>query len=157
GVEAALVLADLLGDIADFGEAVGIELRPIVQRANHIRSGARLNGGRGARLDVVTVDHLDIERDAEVLRRGRHDLLAQKLVRGGNEVVPPQPVPGRSLRIGGRPAASQDRRNPSGFRRKRAGARKLEQLAPMNSSHVESSLSLIVDFLSSISSTFYWS
>src|SRR5205823_4843965 len=34
-VEAALILADFLGDVADVGRAIGVELRPIIECANH--------------------------------------------------------------------------------------------------------------------------
>src|SRR5262249_15793638 len=66
-VKAALVLAEFLGHFAHVSHALGIKLRRIVQRANHVRARARLNGGRGARRDVIAVDHFDIERDAEIL------------------------------------------------------------------------------------------
>src|SRR5262249_807580 len=144
-VKAALVLAEFLGNLADVGDAFGIQLRPVVQRANDVRDGARLNGGRSARLNVIAVDHLDIERDAEILGGCRYDLLAQNFIRAGNEIVPAQPVYGRALRIGRRPATCQNRSNPSGSCRNRASAGKLKQLAPMNSSHWNPPFSLIVE------------
>ncbi len=134
-VKAALLLADFLGNVADVGHAVGIELRPVVERANHIWAGPRLNGGRGARLDVVAVDHFNIERDAEILGGGRDNLLAQDLVGPGNEIVPAQPVHRGALRVGRRPSGRQNCSKSSARRSDGAGTRNLKQFSPMNPSH----------------------
>jgi hypothetical protein len=42
------------------------------------------------------------------LLRLRQQLLAQQRVGGGNEIAEPQPVQRGDLRVGGRPAGSQD-------------------------------------------------
>jgi hypothetical protein len=39
-----------------------------------------LDGCRGTRLDVVAVDHLDVEPDAQILGAGRNDLVAQQSI-----------------------------------------------------------------------------
>src|SRR5581483_2343012 len=38
-VKAALLLADLLGQLADVGEAGGVKLRPVVERHDDVRAG----------------------------------------------------------------------------------------------------------------------
>ena len=73
-VIAALRLADLLGDVADIGEALGIELRPVVERHDDVGAGAGLDRRGDARLDVVGVDGLDLELDAERLLAFLRDL-----------------------------------------------------------------------------------
>jgi hypothetical protein len=52
-MEAALGCADLLDDIAEADEAIGIKLTPVAEDAHDVRPGRRLDGGRDARLDVV--------------------------------------------------------------------------------------------------------
>ena len=139
-VEAALRLADLLDDVVDIGDALGIELRPVVETANDVGADAGLDRRGGARLQIVAVDGLDVELDAESLLGLRRDLLLQKRVGGRNEVVPAQPVHGRGLGVSGRPRGCEDRGNPAGLRRHRPGAGELKQLSPMNPSHWFSSL-----------------
>jgi hypothetical protein len=56
-----LRLADLLDDVVDIGNTLGIELRPVVQAANDIGAGAGLDRRGGARLQIVAVDRLEIE------------------------------------------------------------------------------------------------
>ncbi len=56
-----------LGDVADVGKALGVELRPVVEPQNDVGAGAGLNRRGDARLDVVGVDRLDGQLDAEVL------------------------------------------------------------------------------------------
>ncbi len=43
-VIAALCFADLLGDVADIGDTLGVELRPIVDRADDVGTGAGRDG-----------------------------------------------------------------------------------------------------------------
>src|SRR6202011_1744714 len=42
-VEALLRLADLLGQVAHVDDALGIELRPVIDAADDVRAGARLD------------------------------------------------------------------------------------------------------------------
>src|SRR5262249_50624143 len=57
-VEAALRLADLLADIADVDDTVGVKLRPVVDRADDVGTGAGRYGGAGPRLDRQPVRRL---------------------------------------------------------------------------------------------------
>src|SRR5438270_6057228 len=59
-VEAALRLADLLADIADIDDAVGIELRPIVDRADDLGAGSGGYGRGHARLDRQPVHAFEV-------------------------------------------------------------------------------------------------
>jgi hypothetical protein len=45
-----LRLADLLDDVVDIGDALGVELRPVVQTANDVGADAGLDRRGGARL-----------------------------------------------------------------------------------------------------------
>src|SRR6185437_2002339 len=145
-VVAALRLADRIGDVAHVNHALGIELRPIVESANHVRPGARLDCGGGARLDVVAVDHLDVELDAERLGAFRDDLVAQQLVGGRHEIVPAQPMDAGALRIGGRLAQSEHRTDAARSCGDRAGAGQLKQLAPTYAGHVSPPLVWLATF-----------
>src|SRR5262249_20270928 len=111
-VEAALRLAERLGDVAHVGETLAVELRPIVEHADDVRPGARLNRGGDARLNVVGVDRLDRELHAERLLALRRDLALEQLVRGGAEIRPGQPMDARRLRAGGRAARGENARHP---------------------------------------------
>jgi hypothetical protein len=98
-IEAALRLADLLGDIAEVDEAIGVKLAPVVEDAHDVRPRRRLNGRRDARLDVVGVDGLDIEFEAQVLFGLLGNVVAQNLVGSWHEVGPAQPVNRRCLSV----------------------------------------------------------
>ena len=67
-----------------------------------------------ARLQVVAVDGLDIELDAESLLGLRRDLLLQERAQE-EPVVPAQPVHGRGLGVSGRPRGCEDRGIPPVF------------------------------------------
>ena len=135
-IEAALRLADLLDDVVDIADALGIELRPVVQAANDVGAGAGLDRRGGARLQIVAVDRLDIELDAESLLGLGRDLLLQERVGGGNEVIPAQPVNRCALRVGGSARRGEYRGDAAGLRRDRTRAGELKKLSPMNPSHL---------------------
>src|SRR6185437_1570521 len=139
-VEAALLLADLLDEVGHIDDALGVELRPVVEAADDVRPRARLDRRGGARLDVVAVDHLDGELDAQRLSAFRDDLLAQHLVGGRNEVVPAQPVERGALGIGRGTTGGEDGGDAAGPRRQSTGTGKLQKLAPTNARHDPSSL-----------------
>jgi hypothetical protein len=61
-----------------------------------------------ARLQIVAVDRLEVDLDADRLLGFRQELAAQKLVRCGNEVIPPDPMDCRRLGVCGRPAGRQN-------------------------------------------------
>ena len=109
-VIAALRLADLLGDVADVDDAVGVELRPIADRHQDVGAGFRLDRRSDARLDAVTVDGFDLELDAERLLGFVGDLAAQQLVGNRHEVDEFEPMQGRPLRVSRRPAGGQNAR-----------------------------------------------
>ena len=134
-VEALLRLGDLFGEVAHVGDTLGIELRPVVEAADDVGSRARLDRGGCARLDVVAVDGLEGELDAERFFAGRNDLFAQQLIGCGYEVVPSQPVDRGRLRVGRRPAGRENGRNSSGPRRDRAGTGELQELAACYAGH----------------------
>ena len=139
-VIAALRLADFLRDIADIDDAVGIELRPIVDRADDVGTGAGRDGGRDPRLDRQPVDAFEIDLDAEVLLGLLVDLRSDHLVGNRYIVGPPDPMQGRPLREGGRPARGQNAGEPSGRGRCRSGAGKLQQAAAIDTRHGSSPL-----------------
>ncbi len=112
-VIAALRVADLLGDVADIDGAVGVELRPVVDRHQDVGAGFRLDRRTDPRLHAVAVDGFDLERDAERLLGLVGDLAAQQLVGNRHEVDEFEPMQGRSLRISRRPPGGQDRREPA--------------------------------------------
>ena len=103
-------------------DAGGIEMRVVVERHDQVGTGARLDGGGDARLQVVAVDRLEVDLDAERLLGLRQHFLAQQLIGGRNEVVPAQPVHGRGLRVGGRPAGRQDAGHAAGLCGQRTSA-----------------------------------
>jgi hypothetical protein len=94
-------------------------MRVVVEEHDEVGAGAGLDGGGDARLKVVAVDRLEIDLDPEGLLRLRQDLAAKELVGGGDEIVPAQPMNGRRLRVGRRPAGGQDRGEAAGVRGKR--------------------------------------
>src|SRR5580704_14879998 len=134
-VEAALRLAELVRHVAHVGDAFAVELRPVVERADDVRARPGLHRRGDARLDVVAVDGLDVELEAERLLALRRDLLAQQLVGSGDEVVPAQPVQRGALRERGRPAGGEDRRHAAAPGRERAGAGQLEKFSSIDASH----------------------
>ena len=115
-VEAALSLADRLGDVADVDERVLVELRPVVEHHEDVGAGARLDGGGDARLQVVGVDGLELDLGAERLAGLRH-LALQLDVGLGNEVDPAHDVQLGALREGGRAARGEDSLDAAGERR----------------------------------------
>src|SRR5579883_731347 len=129
-VEAALLLADLLGQLADVGEAGGVKLRPVVERHDDVRAGPRLDRRGDACLDVVAVDGFEIELDAERLLALLGDLALEQLVGSRHEIGPAHPMNRRTLGEGRRAAARQDRRD--------AAAGKLQHPAPIDPFHVRS-------------------
>src|SRR5215510_417847 len=68
-VEAALRLADRLGDVRDVDERVGVEMRPVPQELDDVGAGPRLDRGSDAWLQVVGVDELEGDLGSERLRR----------------------------------------------------------------------------------------
>ena len=93
-----------------------------------------------ARLNVVGVNHLDVERDSESLLALGYDLLAQDLVGAGHEIVPAQPVQGDALRAGGCPPEGKNCCESAGPRGNRAGVREFQKLASGDTSHGVASL-----------------
>ncbi len=124
---AALRLADLLGHIADIDDAVGIKLRPIAEPEDDVRAGAGLHRRGNPRLDIVGVDALDIELDAEILLALRGDLGLQQLIGSGNKVIPAQPMQSRLLGVSRCPACRQNAGDPGGLRRSSASAGDLQK------------------------------
>ena len=125
-VISALCFAELLGHIADIGQTFGVELRPVVERHKDVWPRAGLDRRGYAGLNVVGVDRLDIELDAEGLIAFRGDLGAQHLIGSRHKIGPPQPMHRGRLRIGRRPPRGQDPGDPDGARRDRAGAGKFQ-------------------------------
>src|SRR6516165_3170983 len=66
-VVAALRFADFRRHIAHIDQALDIELRPVVESTDDVGASSRLDCRGGARLQIVGVDRLDIELDAERL------------------------------------------------------------------------------------------
>src|SRR6185437_6861274 len=139
-IKATLILADFLGGIAHIKNTIGVKLRPIVQRADDVGAGTGLNRSGGTRLDVVAVDHLDSERDAQILGALRGDLVAQKRVRLGNEIVPAQPMQRCALGKRGRLAGCQYGRHTAAARGQRPSAGNFQESSPTNAWHDSSSL-----------------
>jgi hypothetical protein len=88
----ALRLGNRLGYVADVGAARRVELRVVVVEHHDVGAGAGLDRRGDARLQIVGVDRLEVDLQAEGLGSFRQDRLAQQLVRGRNEVVPSDPV-----------------------------------------------------------------
>src|SRR4030095_15512781 len=107
-VDAALALADFLGQRAHVDDAVGVEMGVAVERHDDVGTGARLDAGGDARLQVVAVDGLEVDLHAELFLGLRDPFLAGHLVGRGNEIDPLQPMDGLLLGIGGCAAARQD-------------------------------------------------
>src|ERR1700730_10712376 len=78
-VIAALRLADFLGDVADIGDALSIELRPGVDRTDDVGTGAGRDGGSDPRLDRQAIYGFEVELDAEVLLALLEDLCSERL------------------------------------------------------------------------------
>src|SRR5438309_4718352 len=121
-IKPALRLADLLGDVADIDDAVGVKLRPIVDRADDVGTGAGRYGRGDARLDRQPVDAFEIDLDAEVLLGQLVDLGSDRLVRKRHVIGAPDPVQGRSLGESGGSSGSQNPGEAAGRGGSRAGA-----------------------------------
>ena len=101
-VVTALCGTDLLAHGRYVGAAIGIELRPVVKHHDDVGAGVDLYRRCRTRLEVIETNSLEVDLEAErLLGFGQHRL-AQNLIAGRDEVVPLQPVYGRSLRVGGR-------------------------------------------------------
>ena len=109
----ALALGDFVGERAHVDDAVGIEMGVAVERHDQVGTGARLDGGRDARLQIVAVHRLELHLDAEVLLGRRHQLLVEHLIGRRHEVDPLQPVDGLLLGVGRHAAGRQDARHPA--------------------------------------------
>src|SRR3954453_20153330 len=94
-------LTDSFGNVADIGDAPGVELRPVAGRPNDVGASPRLDRGGDARLDVVGVDHLESELDAERLFAFEQDLRLEQLVGGRHKIGPAKIVDGAGLRKSG--------------------------------------------------------
>ena len=126
-VIAALRLADLLGDVADIDDAFGIELRPVVDRADDVGTGAGRDGGSNPRLDRQAIDGFEVELDAEVLLALLDDLASERLVGDRHIIGPSDPVQRRALGKSRRPPRGENpgesaARRRSARRRWKAGA-----------------------------------
>ena len=98
-------------------------------------AGAGLDRRGDARLQVVGVDGLDLERDAGRLLAFLRDLALEQHVGGRHEIGPAQPVDGRPLREGRRPSAGQDGGEAAGVRREGAGSGQFQNSTPRDASH----------------------
>src|SRR5206468_3023902 len=85
-VISALRLADLFGHVGHINNAVRVELRPGTQQVDDVRARPGLDRCGSAGLEVVGVDHLDIELDAERLLALRRNLLLQQLIGSWYEI-----------------------------------------------------------------------
>ena len=130
-----MCVADLLGDVADIDNTAGVKLRPVIDHENDVGPGAGLYCRGDPRLNVVGVDRLEGELDAERFVGLRQEFLAQKRVGGGHEIVDAQPVQRRALRKRRRTARGEDTRDFADFHRKRATAVAREEFASMNARH----------------------
>jgi hypothetical protein len=127
-VVAALLLGLPLAEIADVGEAVLVEVRPVVQHHDDVRPRARLDGRGDARLQVVGVDRLERDLDLRLLAV-LGVLPAQLDVPLGDEVDPLQHLDLGALRVGGGAPGREDALEA----RERGGtARGLQQGAPVD-------------------------
>src|SRR2546425_8587742 len=88
---------------------------PVVQQHDDVGSGARLDGGGDARLEVVGVDRLEGDGGAEG-PSGFAELTAELLVAGGHEVVPAEEVEFGPLGERRGPAPAEDALEPGGAR-----------------------------------------
>src|SRR5437868_6592286 len=91
----------------------------VVEQHKHVGTRARLNRRRDARLQVVAVDRLQIDLDAERFLTLWDQFLAQQLIGCRNEIVPADPVYGRALCERGR---APGRQNPGHATGKRSAA-----------------------------------
>src|SRR5262249_59171281 len=62
-VAGAVSLGDLLHDIVDVGEAVRIEMWPVVDHHDDVGPGFRLDGRRDPGIEIVHVDQVDGDLD----------------------------------------------------------------------------------------------
>ena len=129
-VIALLRLANGFGYVGDVRHPGRVDVRMVVERHDKVRTGARLDRRRDARLQVVAVDGLEVDLHPERLHGFRQHRLAQQLVRCRDEVVPLQPMHGRLLREHRRLVRCEDPREP--------GARSLQEFASIELSHVVS-------------------
>ncbi len=139
-VIAALRLSDLLRDIADIGDAFCVELRPVVDGHDDIRTAARLYCSGDACLDVIGVDHLYGELDPQRLLAFRCDFGLEQLIGSRHEIGPPQPMNRRRVRVGGGPPRGQDPGHAARAGRDRAGSGKFQKPSPVDTRHDPASL-----------------
>jgi hypothetical protein len=103
-----LRFADLLCDIADVDDTVGVELRPVADRHQDVWTRTRLNRRSDARLDAVTIDGLDLELYAEGLLTLGAEFSFQKLIGDRHEIDKFQPMDRRALGKGRCPPGGED-------------------------------------------------
>ncbi len=150
-VIAALLAADLLGEVAEVDDALGVEMRPVVERHDDVGPGGRLDRRRDARLDVVGVDGLEPDLGAERLLGLGHQGLAQQLVRCRDEIAPAQPVQLGPLGKGRGPPGRQDAGQTAGGGGRRTAGRERQEIAsghtPSHASHGVPPCRVVVGFL----------
>src|SRR5262249_17345256 len=98
GIVSALSLADVLGNIADVGDARVVEMRMIVEQHYDIRAGACLDRGGDARLQVIEIDAFKLNLETERFL-GFSQQVTQHLIGSGNVIAPSQPVQACPLRV----------------------------------------------------------
>ncbi len=135
-VKAALRLADFLRDVADVDDAVGIELRPVVERHDDVRTSAGLDSRSNPRLDRQPIDRLEVELDPQILLALLIDFRLEQLIGRRHVVRRLEPVKRGALGEGRRPPRGQDPSDPAGASGSHASAAKLQQPTPINAFHV---------------------
>src|ERR1700757_5026466 len=91
-VIASLNRTDLRSYVADVRNTFGVELRPVPDHIKDVRARARLDRRSDARLDVVRVDHFEVQLEPERFFALRDDLALEQLIGGRYEIGPTQPV-----------------------------------------------------------------
>jgi len=132
---ATLGAADLLCHVTDIGEAFSVELRPVAERHDDVRSGSRLDRRGNARLQVVGVDGFDLERDAGRLLAFLRDLAFEQHVRSRYEIRPAKPVDGGPLRECRRSSGGQDGSEATSLRRDGTGCGNFQKSTSRDASH----------------------
>src|SRR5207247_3615983 len=95
------------GDVGDVRDRILVQVGPVVLEVENVGTGARLDGSRDTRLEVVGVDGLEHALCAQRLG-GLGHLALQLDVRFGDEVHPAHPVQLGALGEGRRAPRGED-------------------------------------------------
>src|SRR5262249_38693194 len=125
-------VADLARHVAHVGDALVVELRPVVEYVDDVGAGARLNARGDPRLHVVTIDGLEVDLQAESLLGLRQQLLAQEGIRSRYKIVDAQPMKRGALGESRRPRCSQDAGHAPQLCGERAASEAREPFAAMD-------------------------